>query len=315
MDQVTDLLGEPWLCETIDLAPDDEGPVVATLVSHRSGGPTRRAVLYVHGFADYFFQVELAQWWLARGYDFYALDLRKCGRSLRPGQTPHHVGDLATYYEELDASWARVVERDGHDRVTVMAHSTGGLTTSLWAHDRQPTQLDGLVLNSPWVDLQGSALVRTVGTRAIQEIGRRQPMRVIPRKVNGLYVRSLHRDFEGEWDFDLELKPLQSYLVHAGWLRAVRNGHFRLHRGLDVGCPVLVLSSGATAWPDEMGPAVFEHDIVLEVPQIRRWATAIGRHVHYVAVPGAVHDVMLSRAEPRATAYAELGRWHDAYVS
>ena len=39
-----------------------------------------------------------------RGYAFYALDLRKCGRSRRPGQTAHYVGDLALYGSELGAA-------------------------------------------------------------------------------------------------------------------------------------------------------------------------------------------------------------------
>ncbi len=57
-----------------------------------------------------------------------------------------------------------------------------------------------------------------------------------------------------------------------------------------------------------------DYDIVLEVPQIRQWATALGRHVTYVAIDGARHDVVLSRPEPRATAYAELDRWVSTYV-
>ena len=55
-------------------------------------------------------------------------------------------------------------------------------------------------------------------------------------------------------------------------------------------------------------------DIVLDVAQIRRWSTAVGPHVTYIAVPGAKHDVVLSRTEPRARAYAELDRWLTAYV-
>ncbi len=128
-EAVTDVLGEPWLAETIELGEDHEGPLVATLVSHRAPRPSRRAVLYVHGFADYFFQTEFAQWWLERGYDFYALDLRKYGRSIRPGQTPTYVTDLADYDAELDVAWQRITERDGHEQVVVAAHSTGGLVT------------------------------------------------------------------------------------------------------------------------------------------------------------------------------------------
>ena len=61
----------------------------------------------MHGFADYFFQTEYAEWWTERGYDFYALDLRKYGRSLRPHQTPNYVTDLRDYFPEIDAAWRR----------------------------------------------------------------------------------------------------------------------------------------------------------------------------------------------------------------
>ena len=53
-----------------------------------------------------------------------------------------------------------------------------------------------------------------------------------------------------------------------------------------------------------MNDDVHSHDIVLDVEHIRRWSTAIGRHVTYVAVPGARHDVVLSlpgRAPRRTT--------------
>src|SRR6478752_7900729 len=137
-EAVTDVLGEPYRAETIDFPPDDEGPVVATLVSRPAGAPTTRAVLHVHGFCDYFFQTGYAEWWNERGYDFYALDLRKYGRSLRPHQTPNYVTDLHDHFPEIDAAFHRVVERDGHDHVVVSAHSTGGLISALWANERRP---------------------------------------------------------------------------------------------------------------------------------------------------------------------------------
>ncbi|MEX0427150.1 alpha/beta hydrolase [Nocardioides sp. DS6] len=309
----TDVLGAPYTAETLTFPDDHEGELVATLV-HRpaDAGPSGRAVLHVHGFADYFFQTEYAEWWTARGYDFYAVDLPKYGRSLRPHQTPNYVTDLDDYFPVLDEAWTRITE--GHQRIVVTAHSTGGLTAPLWADARRPPELVGMFLNSPWFDMQGSALLRTVGTPVIHRVARWQPMRAIPRTVSGLYTRSLHQDHEGEWDFDLTWKPVESFTVYAGWLSAIRRGHARLHAGLSVTCPVLVLSSGASGHASEMNETVHGTDIVLEVPQIRRWATAVGPHVTYVAVDGARHDVILSRPEVRKAAYDQLGRWLGAYV-
>jgi alpha-beta hydrolase superfamily lysophospholipase len=311
----TDVLGDPFTAETIPFPDDHEGEVVATLVRLGAEQPTRRAVLHVHGFADYFFQVEYARWWAERGYDFYAVDLPKYGRSLLPHQTPNYTTDLADYFPVLDEVWRRI--RADHDSIVVTGHSTGGLTTPLWADARTPDGLAGLFLNSPWLDLQGPAAARILLTPVVKQLGRLQPMRIVPRAVSGLYARSLHRDHEGEWDFDLAWKPLESFSVYLGWLRAIRQGHAQLQAGLDVRVPVLVLSSDASGHPapdGEVDEVVHGTDIVLDVAQIRRWSTAVGRHVTYVAVPGAKHDVVLSRPEAREQAYAELDRWLGAYV-
>jgi alpha-beta hydrolase superfamily lysophospholipase len=308
----TDILGTPFTAESLELRPDAEGPVVATLVRLPASSPTRRAVLHVHGFCDYFFNVEYARWWAARGYDFYALDLRKYGRSLRPHQTPGYVDDIAEYFEELDLSWDAITRRDDHDSVLLSAHSTGGLAMSLWSDQRQ--RGDAMVLNAPWIDMHGPFWVR-LGSSVVRQLGSYQPRRELPRGTpTGVYGRSLHRDYEGEWDYDLALKPIESWPVYAGWLRAIRKGHARLHRGLMVPGPVLVLTSAATLRAAELIPAAHTHDVVLDVTKIRRWATSIGPHVTSVAIEGARHDVTLSRAATRTTLYEQLDRWLAAFV-
>lgn len=309
-----DVLGEPYSAETLELPPDTEGEVVATLVSRRIPGGSGKAVLHVHGFCDYFFQTVAADFWVEQGYDFYALDLRKYGRSLRPHQTPNFALDLAEYFPELDAAHRLITERDGHDHVVLSGHSTGGLTGSLWAHSRRPA-LAGVFLNAPWLDLHGSFWMRTAGTRAIDQLGARRPMREIPRNVSGLYGRSLHRDYDGEWDFDLTWKPLESWPVHAGWLRAIRRGHAAVHRGLSVEAPVLVITSDRSVHPRTWSPEVDSSDVVLDVDLIARWAPRLGRHVTLVRVPGARHDVTLSRRPARDQVFDELARWLSAYVA
>ncbi len=309
-----DILGRPYYAETIGLPPDDEGPVVATLVRRKvAKRRSRKAVLHVHGFCDYFFQTDVADFWVERGYDFYALDLRKYGRSLLPHQTPNYAADLVEYDAELDAALDRIVERDGHRHVVLSGHSTGGLILALWAERKRP-RLAGLFLNAPWVDLKGSFWLRTAGTRAIDQIGARLPRQEIPRSVSGLYIRSLHRDLDGEWDFDLAWKPVESWPVYAGWLRAVRRGHAKAQAGLSLTLPVLVMTSATSGTPRTWDPSVTSSDIVLDVDQIARHAPQLSSHVTIVRVQDALHDVTLSRPEVRETVFDELGRWLAAYV-
>ena len=312
-DLVVDILGEPYSAETLELPPDDEGEVVATLVSRRVPGGSRRALLHVHGFCDYFFQTAAADYWVSRGYDFYALDLRKYGRSLRPHQTPNFAVDLAEYHPELDLAHRIVTERDGHDHVVLSGHSTGGLIGALWL-DAGGAHVDGVVLNSPWLDLNGSFLIRTAGAKAIEQLGARRPYQAIPRNVSGLYGRSLHKEHAGEWDFDLAWKPLESWPVFAGWVRAIRRGHTAVHRGLDIDAPVLVLSSDRSVHPRIWQPEVDSSDIVLDVNLMAKWVHKLSHHVTLVRVPGALHDVTLSPAPIRERVFSEITRWLDAYV-
>ena len=63
-------------------------------------------MLYLHGFNDYFFQTHLADAWLEAGFDFYALDLRKYGRSLGEHQTPNYITSLEAYQFLTDPAYA-----------------------------------------------------------------------------------------------------------------------------------------------------------------------------------------------------------------
>jgi alpha-beta hydrolase superfamily lysophospholipase len=309
----TDVLGPPYTRETIELPDDYEGRVVTTLV-HR---PTAvdvplGAVLHVHGYCDYFFQTAMADFYTDLGFDFYALDLRKYGRSLLDHQTPNFCLDLTEYYTDLDAAADRIRTRDGHKRVVVTGHSTGALFTALWAAECRSEGrrvADAFVLNSAWLDLHGSFLLRTVGTEALNRLGQRRPYAVIPRTVSGVYGETLHADHRGEWTFDWAWKPRESFPIRAGWLRAVRIGHRTVHRGIDVGAPVLSLCSTTSVtfpeWNDEAASA----DTVLDVKQIAKWSHQLGPDVTIVRVEGAIHDVLCSREEVRESAFATIERW------
>jgi alpha-beta hydrolase superfamily lysophospholipase len=304
-----DVLGSGYDVRRLPLGADLE----AVLVRRRAEPATRGAVLYVHGFADYFFQTHVAEHFAARGHDFYAVDLRAYGRSLRPGQLACHVTDLTQHFEEVDAAVRVIREEDGHRRLVVMGHSTGGLITSLWAHERRDDDvLDALVLNSPWLDLAESWLLRTVGTAVVRGVGRVAPRLVLKPGLGPVYGHSIHRDHHGEWDFDTAWKPIEAFPVHAGWLRAVRRAHARLHRGLDVRVPVLLLRSDrshlhARRW----SPEAMTADTVLDVEHMRKWGPKIGRDVRVVTVDNGMHDLFLSAGPVRARALAEVDAFLD----
>lgn len=318
-----DILGEDFLARTFELGPDPDGEpggdVVATLVKHVAGpADPHHAVLWVHGFSDYFFQTAVAEFFAARGYAFYALDLRKCGRSLREGQSAHYATDFAVYDEELELAVAAIEEEHPGLGIVVAAHSTGGLITPLWLDRRRQAgrtaPIAGLVLDSPWFDLQGSAVLREVATPVVKLIGKAVGTRIVPVEAVGVYGQTVHVSEHGEFDFDVRIKPIEGFPVRFGWLRAVRVAHSLLHRGLDVGVPSLVLRSTKSFAPKAWSPEAGRADIVLDTRQIAKWSGALGNRLTVVPVTEAKHDVFLSEQPARDTAYAELGAWLDREI-
>jgi alpha-beta hydrolase superfamily lysophospholipase len=119
--------------------------------------------------------------------------------------------------------------------------------TALWAHDRRADRkVDAMFLNSPFLDLNAPAMVRSVLAPVAVRLGRTRPRADLRLGLNQVYGRSIHRDHDGEWEYDLGWKPLQAFPVRAGWLRAIRLGHARVHNGLDIEAPVLVACSTAS---------------------------------------------------------------------
>lgn len=317
-----DVLGEAYEQHVLELGadPDGEGTAAAVLVRRttRPEETVRGVALYVHGFSDYFFQTELADFFAGRGLAFYALDLRKSGRARRPDQTAHYVSDLGLYDAELEETMLLLAAEHPGLPVVAVAHSTGGLILPLWL-DRRRTRtggaapVAGLVLNSPWFDLQGHPVLRGPVTQALRVLGKVRPFRPL-RPALTVYGTTLHVSGTGEWDFDVALKPLEGFPVTLGWLNAIRRGHARLHRGLDVGVPSLVLRSDRTHYSRTYSPEDDRADGVLDVRQIARWAGCLGGETTVVPIAGARHDVFLSLPEVRKAAYDRLDGWlrdHD----
>jgi len=326
MEWQSDILGPGFESSAFDAVGPDGVPRRATLVRYMPpdalcAGRTRpaarrRAVLFLHGWSDYFFNVELARFWDAQGFEFYALDMHNHGRSLQPGVHGGYVADLGNYDAEIGTA-VRMISGpagEGSVQLTLMGHSTGGLVAALWA-SRNPGAVSQLVLNSPWLEMHRSALVRRAAWTMVEPIARLRPEAVLKLPERGFYWRSISSSAEGEWALDNAYRPSMAFPVRAAWLSAILAGQAKVARGLDVEAPVLVLLSAASengmVWNEEMRRS----DAVLDVNIIAARAISLGRSVTVERIDGALHDVFLSSADVRADAYGRLARWIRGYAA
>lgn len=282
---------------------------MATLVHHRPPARPRAyfAVLYVHGWSDYFYNLELAEFFTGIGGEFYAVDMHAVGRSLRPHQIAGYVPDLREYYPDLDAAAGVIREEHPNLPLVVLAHSQGALTTALWLTERGSA--DAWILNSPWLDQPFTPLVRTALTPVANLWAKYRPAAEIPISSPRLYERTISQKFGAEWPINDHWRVDPRRPARPAWARTVLQAQERIARGLDLDLPILALTSDSSIirpwWSEQMRHA----DVITDVRRTWRSLPRLGKNYTLIKIRGAVHDVFLSAEPIRAHAYRHVERW------
>jgi alpha-beta hydrolase superfamily lysophospholipase len=302
--------------QTTICQPDDyEGKVTTTLIRKRAVTLSSKAILCIHGFNDYFFQEVIAQEFLKRGYNFYALDLRKYGRSILKHHNPNNVRSLSEYYEDIDQA-LKIIKEEGSQRIVLYGHSTGGLIITLYASDRKGEEhFDALVCNSPFYDFNVPWIQKKTVIPMLSFLGRLNSNIALPIGFSKFYGKSLHKSDFGEWDYNLKWKPHVAPSINAGWVNAIHEGHLKIANGLSVYKPILILHSIQSVNPKHWDEEMFEGDAILNVKDIIEKAKLIDSpHKEVIGFGGAIHDLVLSRKPTRNFVFEAIFEWLDKYL-
>ncbi len=309
-----DVLGDSYLYRTIRMPNDYSGKVVCTLVKKPQLANVKQAVLYIHGYNDYFFQKQLGDSVNAHGYNFYALDLRKYGRSILPGQDPFFCKSMKEYFADIDTALA-IMKIEGNSKIFLMGHSTGGLLTPYYLQCKKgKLPVDGLMLNSPFLDWNMSPKMEKFFIPIVSFIGWLFPNLTIMKGSNavGCYAQSLLKQYKGEWNFNPNWKMPKGHPIKAGWIHAITSAQRSLHKGGKINCPILVLSSTRSfpetnTWNEEYHNC----DIVLDMHDIQNYGAKLGNYVTRYTIPNGIHDLILSKETARRQVYYTYFNWLD----
>lgn len=302
-----DTLGGDFQCRYFDQGTDYSGNIRSCLTRLLPKEPTNFAVLYIHGFNDYFFQAEMAERFINNGYAFFATDLRKYGRSLMDRQKHCQVRNFNEYFADLDSALTEI-NREGYKHIIMIGHSTGGLVAAYYMAHHPDTNINGLILNSPFLDWNLGKMECVVGIAAA--LGRIAPNIPISSGSGTAYGESLSRKYHGEWDFNTQWKSVTPLKVDLGWVRAVNSAqkYLKKHKyGINV--PILLMYSSKSIVADDWSPDVDRADAVLDVDDIRKYGLMLGHDVTSIRVTGGRHDLILSEKEVREPLYTYIFSW------
>lgn len=299
-----DILNDGYESTYINLNPDYSGDVRVSLVRKLCIHESHKAVLYVHGYNDYFFQRELGNRFIGNGYDFYALDLRKYGRSYMQGQELFEVRDLSEYFEEIKVALG-LITGSGCDEIILMGHSTGGLILSYFMAKGMDAgyPVKALLLNSPFLDMNLDTITEDYLLPLVAWLSILNNDIKINQGADDLYARSLLKEYEGEWEYDTSWKLVLSPGVTVGWLHAITGAQKFLHKGVDIRQPILLMRS------ERSSADYLLSDMVLDVDEISKYGKRLGQDVTEFVVKNGLHDLFLSSKPVSYPLYAAMFNW------
>ncbi len=290
---------------------DYNGKVVATLIKLNRNIKGKQSVLYIHGFNDYFFHPHLAEAFYRQDYNFYALELRKYGHSLMPHQHPNYCKRLEEYFEEISEALS-IIDQENKNKIVLLAHSFGGLVASLYMNSGKNQKLvNALVLNSPFFEFNTTLLNRIITSFLAWFISSVFPYSKLEGLLSSYYAKSIHKDFQGEWEFNTAWKPIKGFPAYFSWLKAVSRGHKRLKKNSNITVPVLVMHSSRSVKPKKWDNELLESDTVLNVNDIKHISKTLGSNITIVEIKRSLHDVFLSKKEVRGCAINKMIKWLD----
>jgi alpha-beta hydrolase superfamily lysophospholipase len=295
--------------KTIELTPDYEGQVNATLISSNFNKGNRKSILYIHGYIDYFFHPHVAEEFHKKGFDFYALDLRKYGRSLQTHQHPNYCKNIEEYFEEISIAILEIKEKS--NSLHILGHSTGGLIACAYMNNGLEKHLvNGLILNSPFFDFYQSNFAKSIGYFAANIISKMAPYSGIKGALPPSYPQSIHEDHFGEWAFNLDWKPIKGFPTYFKWIVAIANAQRNLHQS-NISVPILILHSSRSMKLSKYSEEAKSKDIVLNIEDMKIIGPKLGEKVSFSQIDNARHDVFLSESEPRKKAFEQMFEWLD----
>ena len=294
-----------------------DGPCRSTIVRKLAKGGSKKGYLYVHGFNDYFFQKEMGERFVDSGYNFYAVDLRRYGRSWEPWQYPFNVRKQSEYFADIDSALAQM-RRDGNEDITLSGHSTGGLTvTYMAAMKGKDIGVNRVVTNSPFLEWNFSPFMRNIGAPTIEFLGKIfKNAKIKQGKCDG-YAYSLLKEYDGEWTYNTDWKMIYSPAVTYSWVGAINHAQSQtMKKAKNIQVPILVMHSSRKIDGCNYTPAFQTGDAVLDPFMLQKRGEKLGSVREVCTIDSGIHDLILSHLPAREAAYDSIFsfiRKHSAY--
>ena len=274
------------------------------------------AIFYIHGFNDYLFNNELVTNINNEKISFYAIELNSYGRNIDAKTLKkYHFSHMSIPLKQIHDAITKLNLRNKYESIILLGTSMGGLIATMYA-DKYSENVDGLILNSPFFNLNTSML-QDISIYILIKISSIVKDLSIDSDSINLYGTTISNKFDGEWEIDDRYKDIKREpIVYMDWLEAIKKSQYLIKNDrINLDVPILILSSDKSSDGSDK-ELLFKSDIVLSVKDMAKYGKKLGSKVTVIEIEDAIHDVFLSKKSVRERAYERMFDWmFSNYVS
>ena len=266
----------------------------------------KKALIWIHGYNDYFYHYHISDLLIKKKYDIYTLDLQNYCQTNINKDYLYHIKDLKNYYKDIDSTFNNL--KKDYDKIYLYGHSTGSLISSLYCYDGfYREKITGLILNSPFFDFNECFIKNIILKNLIYYIGVYYPtFQIIKENENKINNNSI--DILKRFYFEPEYKLCHNGPVTAGWVKTIIDYQkFIKDKNLDIKIPILCLYSSKNV----INNSIEKGDDILNINDISKYVDNLGKNVTEVIIVNAVHDIFTSDKKPLDFAIKILLEWLD----
>ena len=301
-----DILGNDFEMKQVVHIKDNN--IVSSIIRKKTHMPHKYGILYIHGYNDYFYQAEMAHKFESFGFSFYAIDLRKYGRSLRENDTPFEIKKIDDYFTDINVALTQM-QHDGIEKIILMGHSTGGLIACSYLNEASNSAIIGLILNSPFLEWNLNPFLKKIAIPIVSSLGKFIPNISIKQPTTIPYAQSILQAYHGEWNFNTNWKFIEAPNVTSQWIRAINIAQKKLHKSSSIKIPILLLRSSSSVYGNKWTEDFNRGDAILNVNDISKYGNKLGPNVHEIICKNGLHDLVLSNNPSRNFVYSSILNW------
>ena len=254
-------------------------------LSFKKKEKNKNALIWIHGFNDVYYQYNHGEYFLEKGYDIYAITLRRYYNNYYK----FYSNNLDEFIEDIDNN-IKYVLANNYNNIVLYGHSFGGLLSVLYfKKGLYRSLINKLILNSPFFDFFESKLMKFLLNYPIYYLGYLFPK--LKLTENKKLCDPYAMDILNRYYFNDEVKNINYSDKYAGFIYTLVDNFKLIHnKEININIPILVLCSDKSY----KNSKIYKHDSVLDVEDIKKYSNYIGSNVKIEIIEDAIHDVLVS---------------------